>query len=192
MCCIGNVNRRLWLLRARSGNPRLLEGELLEPWPQQRPRWFTAWIVDHSRRLEEAIRQPAVIYQVRPREPLADAGVQTRQYLLRPPRFHQAVEAIVETDHTSTQTARVRTRTTATQTSSDLIRDPEFLLGLLVTTRRPEVIPMTGADMLLASLDFRSDMATMVPPEDGNVEELTITENGHRNTIAWMDFHGWE
>jgi hypothetical protein len=180
MCCIGNVNRGLRLLRARSGIPRLLEGELLKPWPQQRPPWFTAWIVNQSRLLEEAIRQPAVIYQVRPREPSADAGVQTRQHRLQPPRRNQAVEAIAESDHTANQTSRVPTRTISTQTSTRLVRNPDYLLGLL-TARN--VVPMTRADELVATFEMDGDL--------GDVG-VTSSEIGRRVHILPMEFPGWD
>ena len=55
---IGNVDRGLRLIRAKSGDiSSLLELELLEPWPVRCPLWFPMWANDSCRRLEQRLQQ---------------------------------------------------------------------------------------------------------------------------------------
>jgi hypothetical protein len=141
---IGNVSRSLRLLRAGSDEiPKLLEMELLEPWPIRRPNWFPLWARNNCSRLEQRLQQSSVP------EPTSNAAAQQAdrssqpRLRLRPTHYSKAVE-----------TDRVVTSTVATQTDIDLVLQPQFLLQLLLnqTTRlcRPSTVPfMTLADQLL-------------------------------------------
>ena len=78
------------------------------------------------------------------------------------------MEAIAESDHTATQTSRVPTRTIATQTSTRLVRNPDYLLGLLAARN---VEPISRADELVAGFEMSGNLGD---------EVVTSTEIGRR------------
>ena len=146
-----------------------MELELLQSWPLNKPRWYPSWAIASCRRVAEELQRPPVIYQTTRREVGVEVAIQTEPRP-QPRRVHRAVgdDHVVRRD-TGIQ-AQPLTRTTATQTSVDLVRDPNYLLGLMVTNGGP---PLTLADELITG--FRDDVTSSIPPIYDNImDELFV------------------
>ena len=161
---LGHVDRGLRLLRARTAEiPKLMELELLEPWAQEKPEWYPAWALTACQRLTQRLQRPPVIYQVQPATSTRTEVVHTEppRVRLNPPRCNRAVG-----------TECVETHSVSTQTDLDLVKEPAFLLRLLmskgdkpeVTYGPPWIPPMTMADSMLNEISFRRDVLEMEHP----------------------------
>jgi hypothetical protein len=174
----GNVRRGLQLLRARSGEiPRLMEIELLEPWPIRRPMWFPTWARANCSRLEQRLE----------RRPTSNATTQSPPSSCRlpPPQLDEAVE-----------TDRVQTCTAATQTNGDLLLHPTFMLQLLLdqtlrsseSSQVPFVVYMNLRERLIDMEPFVRDLddpAELLDNSWMRMHTPTLSNSSAPSELSW-------